>query len=293
MNSRNSLLSDLLQPCLIESAHARLSIIQMEHSWASVLSRHDYPEPVAQQLGQLLASSVLLRSRLKKGSSIILQIQGDGAVETLVAQSNPENTLRGLAKWQQDFDLSAAMEEIYGNAKLVMTLTNEQERYQGIVDLSGQTLSDSLELYLSQSEQLPSCLKLFANHRRVAGILIQKLPTEFDDDEDWQRVRLLTQSITAEEMLNLPVSDIIKRLYHQEDVRVYEQQPVSFKCSCSRDRIDSVLETMGRDSMIDLIKEKGVVNVDCEFCNLSYQYNQDQIDQLFVNHIANEPETIN
>lgn len=284
---------DLLQPCLIESANARLCIIQMEHSWTSVLSRNSYPEPVAEQLGQLLASSVLLRSRLKKGSSIILQIQGNGALETLVAQSNPENTLRGLAKWHQTFNSVASIKEIYGTAKLVMTLTNEKQRYQGIVELNGQTLSDSLEIYLTQSEQLPSCLKLFANQQRVAGVLIQKLPTEFDDDEDWQRIKLLTQTVTAEEMLNLTAADVIKRLYHQEDVRVYDCQPVSFKCSCSRDRIDSVLETMGRDSMLELLEEKGVINVDCEFCNLSYQYKQAEIDQLFINHIAKEPESIN
>ena len=284
---------DLLQPCLIESANARLSIIQMENSWECVLSRHEYPAPVAAQLGQLLASGILLRSRLKKGSSIILQIQGKGALQTLVAQANPENTLRGLAKWQHVFERDASIEEIYGDAKLVMTLTNEQERYQGIVELSGQTLSDSLEAYLTQSEQLPSCMKLFANQQRVAGILIQKLPTQFDEDEDWQRVKLMTQTITAEEMLSLSVSDIIKRLYHTEDVRVYDQQPVSFKCSCSRERIDSVLETMGRDSMLELIEEKGAVNVDCEFCNLTYQYEQAHIDKLFINHIANEPESIN
>ena len=284
---------DLLQPGLIESAHARLSIIQMEQSWKRVLSRHVYPEAVAEQLGQLLACSVLLRARLKKGSSIILQIQGNGAVETLVAQSNPQNTLRGLAKWQASFNQVSSIQEIYGDAKLVMTLTHDQQRYQGIVELCGQTLSDSLELYLSQSEQLPSCLKLFANQQRVAGVLVQKLPTEFDDDDDWQRVKLLTQTITSEEMLNLSVTDIIKRLYHQEDVRVYDQQAVSFHCSCSRSRIDSVLETMGRDSMLELLNEKGVITVDCEFCNLSYQYKQAEIDRLFVNHVADEPESIN
>ena len=284
---------DLLQPCLIESANARLSIIQLEQSWSSVLSRHLYPEPVAFQLGQLLASSVLLRSRLKKDSSIILQIQGNGALKTVVAQANPDNTLRGLAKWQHDFEMPASLGEIYGDANLVMTLTHKRERYQGIVELSGETLSDSLEVYLSQSEQLPSCLKLFSNQQRVAGLLVQKLPTEIDSDEDWQRIKLLTQTITAEEMLNLSVSDILKRLYHQEDVRVYNPQPISFKCSCSRDRIDNVLETMGRDSMLELLEEQGAVNVDCEFCNLSYQYKQAEIEQLFVNHIANEPESIN
>ena len=284
---------DLLQPGLIESANARFSIIQMQQCWSSVLSRHVYPGPVAEQLGQLLASSVLLRSRLKKGSSMILQIQGNGALETLVAQSNPGNTLRGLAKWNAAFDSLATIEEIYGDAKLVMTLTNKLERYQGIVELCGQSLSDSIEAYLLQSEQLPSCLKLFANQDRVAGLLIQKLPTEFDDDEDWQRIKLLTQTITAQEMLNLSATEVIHRLYHQEDVRIYDQQSVSFHCSCSRNRIDSVLETMGRDSMQELVQEKGVITVDCEFCNLTYQYKQAEIDQLFINHIANEPESVN
>lgn len=284
---------DLLQPGLIESAQARLSIIQMEQSWQCVLSRHVYPAPVAEQLGQLLACSVLLRARLKKGSSVILQIQGRGAVETLVAQSNPRNRLRGLAKWQAAFDAVSDIREIYGDAKLVMTLTQGQQRYQGIVELSGPTLSDSLELYLSQSEQLPSCLKLFADQHRVAGVMIQKLPTAYDNDEDWQRIKTLTKTITAEEMLNLPVNDIINRLYHQEDVRIYDQQPVVFHCSCSRHRIDSVLETMGRESMLELLNQNGVITVDCEFCNQRYQYQQAEIDNLFVNHIANEPESIN
>lgn len=286
---------DLLQPCIIESANSRLCLLQMEQSWNSVLSRHAYPEPVAEQLGQLLASSVLLRSRLKKGSSIILQIQGSGALKTLVAQSNPENTLRGLAKWQHTFRPAASIEEIYGNAKLVMTLTHEQQRYQGIVELCGETLSDSLEVYLSQSEQLPSCLKVFANQQRAAGVLIQKLPgsTGHDEDDDWQRIKMLTQTISAHEMLNLPVTKIIKRLYHEEDVRIYDRQTVAFKCSCSRERIDSVLETMGRDSMLELLEEQGLVNVDCEFCNSSYKYYRAEIEQLFVKHAANLPESIN
>ena len=283
---------DVLQPCLIETADTRLCLIQMEQSWASVLSRHDYPQAVAHQLGQILACSVLLRSRLKQGSSIILQIQGDGAIETLVAQSNPKNTLRGLAKWQQGFSLDAPISEIYGNAKLVMTLTHEQERYQGIVELVGQTLSQSLENYLSQSEQLPSCLKLYANESRVAGLLIQKLPSA-ELEEDWNRIKILTDTLTEDEMLELSTDEIIRRLYNEEDVRVYDQQPVSFSCSCSRDRIDTVLETMGRDSMFELLEEKGVITVDCEFCNLSYHYDQALLDKLFVNHVAAEPESVN
>lgn len=280
---------DLMQPGLIESANARLSLIQMEQSWRQVLARHDYPDSVAAQLGQVLACSALLRARLKKGSSVILQIQGQGAVETLVAQASPGNTLRGLAKWQSPIDAPDHVGDIYGDAKLVMTMIQGQQRYQGIVELCGETLSDCVELYLSQSEQLPSCLRLFANRHRVAGVMIQKLPTQYTDDEDWQRIKTLTQTITADEMLELPVSDIIKRLYHQEDVRIYEQQSVRFQCRCSRRRIDTVLETMGRDSILELLNEKGVITVDCEFCNQSYQYRQAEIDSLFVNHVADEP----
>ena len=283
---------DLLQPCLIESADTRLCIIQMEQSWASVLSRHDYPEPVAQQLGQILACSVLLRSRLKKGSSIILQIQGDGAIKTLVAQSNPNNTLRGLAKWQQLFTQDAPINEIYGNAKLVMTLSHQQERYQGIVELAGSSLSQSLENYLSQSEQLPSCLKLYADNERVAGLLLQRLPGS-ELEEDWNRIKFLTDTLTRQEMLQLSSDEIIRRLYHEEDVRVYDQESVSFNCSCSRQRIDSVLETMGRDSMFELLKEQGVITVDCDFCNLSYHYDEPLLEKLFLNHVANEPESMN
>ncbi len=289
---------DILQPCLIESANTRLSIVQMEQSWANVLARHEYPLHVAEQLGQMLASSILLRSKLKQGSSIILQIQGDGPIQTLVAQSNPKNTLRGLAKWQQDlnFNPSSSLEEIYGNARLVMTLVNSKQRYQGIIELSGQRLSDSLEKYFSQSEQLPSSLQLFANKNRVAGLLIQKMPDDRElnqESEDWNRINLLTQTVSAEELLNLPAIEVIQRLYHQEDVRVYKQQNVYFNCSCSRQRIDTVLETMGRDSVFELLEEQGMITVDCEFCNQTYHYDQQQVEQLFVNHVADEPVSIN
>ena len=177
---------DILQPCLIESANTRLSIVQMEQSWANVLSKHEYPSSVAEQLGQMLASSILLRSRLKQGSSIILQIQGDGPIQTLVAQSNPNNTLRGLAKWQQNlsFDPTSNLKEIYGNARLVMTLVSSEHRYQGIIELTGKRLSDSLEEYFSQSEQLPSSLQLFANQNKVAGLLIQKMPSSSDLEQE-------------------------------------------------------------------------------------------------------------
>ncbi len=287
---------DILQPCLIESANTRLSIVQMEQSWADVLAQHEYPMLVAEQLGQVLASSILLRSRLKQGSSIILQIQGDGPIQTLVAQSNPKNTIRGLAKWQDgsSFSLASSLQELYGQARLVMTLMNLENRYQGIVELSGQTLSESLEQYFSQSEQLPSSLKLFVNQDKVAGLLIQRMPGLLDEeDENWNRINLLTKTIAAEEILNLTAVEVIKRLYHQEDVRIYEQQNVYFNCTCSRQRIDTVLQTMGRDSTYELLREQGRITVDCEFCNRTYLYNQQQVERLFLNHVADEPNTIN
>ena len=287
---------DILQPCLIESANARLSIVQMEHSWADVLSRHEYPLLVAEQLGQILAASILLRARLKQESSIVLQITGDGPIQTLVSQSNPKNTMRGLAKWHhgENFSPNSSLLELYGQARLVMTLINPDSRYQGIVELSGHSLSESLEQYFTQSEQLPSTLQLFANQHRVAGLLIQKLPSMIDEgDDDWNRISLLTKTVSAQEMLDLPAIKIIKRLYHQEDVRIYDQQSVYFDCSCSRQRIDTVLETMGRDSAYELLEEQGKISVDCEFCNKTYQYDQKQVDQLFLNHVADEPISIN
>lgn len=268
----------------------------MERSWADVLARHEYPLLVAEQLGQILASSILLRSRLKQESSIILQITGDGPIQTLVAQSNPKNTMRGLAKWRDgtDFSSDSSLHGLYGQARLVMTLMNPESRYQGIVELSGQNLSESLEQYFSQSEQLPSSLKLFADRDRVAGLLIQKLPSTADEeDDDWNRICLLTKTVCAQEMLELSAIDVIKRLYHQEDVRVYEQQNVYFDCSCSRQRIDTVLETMGRDSTYELLQEQGNISVDCEFCNKTYQYDQQLVEQLFLNHVADEPSSIN
>jgi len=286
---------DILQPCLIESANTRLNIVQLEHSWADVLARHEYPLLVAEQLGQILASSLLLRSRLKLDSSIILQIQGDGLIQTLVAQSNPENTMRGLAKWHNgiEFNNSSSLYDLYGKARLVMTLINTENRYQGIVELTGNTLSESIEQYFSQSEQLPSSLQLFANQNRVAGLLIQKLPGNEDDSDDWNRINLLTKTISAEEMLSLSAIEVIQRLYHQEDVRLYEQQNVHFNCTCSRQRIDTVLETMGRDSTFELLHEQGQISVDCEFCNKTYEYNKQQVEQLFLNHVTDEPNSIN
>jgi molecular chaperone Hsp33 len=275
---------DSLQRFVFEHAAIRGEIVHLDSAWRAVLERHNYPPAVRNLLGELMAAAVLLSAMLKFNGSMILQIQGNGPVNLLVVESTSERTLRGMAQWSGEL-ASMPFAELVGQGKFVITIDPKEEgqRYQGIVSIEGETVSAALENYLARSEQIDSRLWLAADTEQAAGMLLQKMPAGHDEDADmWQRTAHIGATITRDELLELPARDILHRLYHEEDVRLFEGEVVRFHCSCSRERVVNVLRMLGYDEVHSIIKERGAVDVDCEFCNQHYRFDSVDVEQVFA-----------
>lgn len=286
---------DSLRRFLIESTHVRGEWIHLDATWNALLERAEYPNPVKELLGSALAATALLSATIKFSGSLTLQINGDGNVKMLVAQAqvgparsgetegHGRRTLRGLAQWEGR-PLSGTLDTLCGQGRLSLTIDPGRggERYQGIVSLQGQTLSEALCTYFDSSEQLPTRLWLAVGEQSVAGLLLQSLPGENSDPDDWARSVALADTVTTSELLSLTAQDLLHRLYHEEDVRLFEREPLGFHCSCSRDRVVGMLRGLGRVEVEHILAEQDEVAVDCEFCGTHYVFDAVDIEEIFV-----------
>lgn len=276
-------MKDTLQRFLFERMSVRGEVVQLDATWRETLNRHDYPSTVRDLLGEMMAACMLLSATLKFKGALILQLQGDGPINLMVVEATAQRTLRAMAQWQRevpDGDLQAKC----GQGTLVITIDTGSggERYQGVVALEGKSLADALDAYLERSEQLPTRMWLAADEQCAAGLLLQKLPGESEDTDAWERVCALGATISAAELLQLPAQTIIHRLFHEEDVRLFDSEPVSFRCSCSHERVTGMLRSLGYDEVMDVVRTEGLVQVTCEFCNKRYYFDAVDVEQLFV-----------
>ncbi len=279
--------ADTLQRFLFENSNVRGTFIHLQASYLASRDRYEYPNAVAQQLGQTLAASTLLGSTIKFDGSLIVQIQSNGPINMLVAQCDDQRHIRGLARWQGEID-GDSLKEIYGHGRITITINNDKndERYQGIVELEGETLSEAIERYFSQSEQLKTRLWLYADHQQAVGLLLQQLPGGTTDEDFWHHIETLGETITRGELLQLSSQEILHRLFHEEDIRLFEPEPVSFRCSCSREKIITMIRALGYDEAHSIIEEQGQIEVGCEFCNQQYTLDRIDTEEVFASHIT-------
>jgi molecular chaperone Hsp33 len=233
----------------------------------------------------------LLSATIKFDGSLILQVQGAGPLRTLVAQATSARTLRGIARWSGELPVSGSLAECAGEGRLVLTIERAHgEPYQGVVPLAGHGIGEALEHYFVTSEQLPTRLWLAADEGRAAGLLLQRLPAD-EAADDWARIGMLANTITPEELLRLSTLDVLHRLFHEEDVRLFESEPLSYRCGCSRTRIGDMLRTLGEAEVRSMIAEQGEVEVTCEFCNRNYRLDAVDAGQLFTQPTHHTPST--
>ncbi|MBT8130877.1 MAG: Hsp33 family molecular chaperone HslO [Gammaproteobacteria bacterium] len=272
---------DSLQRFAFEAFAVRGQLVHLNASWRAVLERHVYPPAVQPVLAQALAASVMLSSMLKSDGRVTLQVQGDGPLNLLVAQCTHQLQVRGLARWQADVSQGDFHEQV-GDGRLAITVHNEArpEPYQGIVPLDGVTLGHCLESYFSASEQLATRFWFFANQDSVSGLLLQRMPEADPDSDDWQRVQLMAETISGQELSTLSNRALLKRLFNEDDIRVFEPGPISFRCSCNTKRIESMLRAMGSAELESILQEKGAVSVSCEFCNRAQSFDPVDIARI-------------
>ena len=312
---------DQLLKFLFEGLPVRGMLVRLDSSWRELLSRrasvsdggHAFAPPVRALLGEMAAAGVLMQGNLKFNGALILQMQGDGPVRLAVAETQPDLSFRVTAKVvgsvADDAQLEAML-NVGGQGRCAITLDPldrlpGQTPYQGVVPLHGdrreplQKLSEVLEHYMLQSEQLDTCLLLAANDEVAAGLLIQRLPVtgaanlagdllvRADEDhigrnEDYRRIALLAATLTADELLTLQPAQIMHRLFWQETLRVFEPLTPRFACRCSRERVAGMLRGLGADEVGSLIEERGEAEVGCDFCGAMYRFDPVDVGELFT-----------
>lgn len=294
-------MKDTLQRFLFENLAVRGEIVHLDATWQAVLENHKYPAAVQKVLGELMSAVSLLMATLKFKGQLVAQIQGDGPVSLLVVEGTSDKTLRATASLKENTDCSnESLKGLFGEARLVISLEPEKgERYQGIVALSGENLASALTDYLLRSEQLDTDIWLVADEKRSAGLLIQKLPetkeTQYSsnilnvsdagsDIDGWNRIQQLSSTIKDEELLTLDAEEIIHRLYHEEDIRMFDAETISFRCSCSHERVANMLLSLGEEEVKSMIEELTNIEVACEFCNHNYVFDSVDAEQLFTSN---------
>ena len=313
-----------LHKFIFDGVAVRGIVVRLTDAWTEILRRRAsntntgaYPAPVQQMLGELLAAATLMQSNIKFDGALIVQIFGDGPVKLAVAEVQPDLSLRATATVVGDVGADSGLSAMLNLANLgrcAITLDPKnrfpgQQPYQGVVPLFGdrgekfEKLSDVLQHYMLQSEQLDTTLVLAADQQVAAGLLIQRLPLQgsgnlagnqrgsADEDEiglneDYNRIALLASSLKREELLTLDVDTILRRLFWEENLTRFEPLPGDiaprFSCSCSRAKVSAMIVGLGAPEAQSIIAERGQIEVSCEFCGVQYRFDAIDAAQLFL-----------
>ncbi|WP_020407070.1 Hsp33 family molecular chaperone HslO [Hahella ganghwensis] len=278
--------TDNLKRFIFDNLNIRGELVVLGKTTQDMFSKHQYPAEIKQLLGQLACSSLLLSATLKIQGSISIQASGSGPVTAIMAEATHKRTCRGIARYNAPPE-GESLKAILGNqATLVMTITPVKgQRYQGIVELTQDNLAGCIEDYFAHSEQLATRLWLFQTDEVWGGLLLQQLPHQQDTEqhqEDWERVCALAATLTAEELLGLEAETVLHRLFHEETVRVLEDEPTAFWCSCSEERTLEVIKSLGQEEVFSILDEVGKIDIDCQFCYQHYSFERERIEQLFA-----------
>lgn len=277
--------ADHLQRFIFDSAAVRGEWLQLKTTWQTVRAQRDYPPAVAKLLGEMLAAAALLAETVKMDGRLVLQCRSNGPVSLLMVECTSEHTLRGLANWRGDIADDASMQDLLADGTLVLTIENAgaKQPYQGVVSIQGESISEALETYFAQSEQLNTRIWLRTDEQTAGGLMLQQLPEQdpAKHDEDWQRLNHLAATLTSEELLGLDAVTLLHRLFHEETVRLMSTTVLEFACTCSRQRVADTIKLLGQQEAEDIIEERGFVELACEFCNTHYQFDPVDVAGLF------------
>lgn len=276
---------DHLQRLLLEQANVRCVVAHLDTVYSEVLQRGRYPDLLARLLGESLAVAALCSSGVKFEGRVSLQLRASGAVKLLMADCTDGGGLRGLARFDADALLAVReFSEIAQGGVLTMTVepSGKGRMWQGIVPLEGNSMAEAIAGYFDQSEQLPTRVILAVNESRAAGLLLQRLPGNADDDDGWNRVCRLIETVSDRELLETDSETLLHRLFHEETRRLFPARPLRFYCPCSRERVAQVLRGLGTEELDDIVESEGRVDVSCEFCNQKYSF--DPLDVRRILH---------
>ena len=281
---------DSLQRFLFENAPVRGELVHLNESYQTIVQQHTYPPLIQQLLGEALLVTCLLTAMIKFKGRLTLQFKGVGKLKLLLAECDDNFHLRGLVQYEGELTSEELVEaQKQGVLAIMMDSDLNTERYQGIVAWEGHSLTHAIEGYFKQSEQLQTRLWLAVNETSAAGLLLQVLPKEKPElyTNDWERLIYLTETLTPEELLQLDHASLLYKLYSQENVRLFEKNPVIFCCTCSIKRSENALLLLGQTEAEQELEDKQTIFVTCEFCHKNYVFDRIDIAVLFKNN--NQP----
>ena len=282
-------LKDATRRFVVGRGAVRGESVRLEESWRAILARRVYPEPVMRLLGECLAAAALFTSTVKMLQSdgrLTLQIQGGKPISLLVAECRADLSVRAMARFDDQASLTAPMtfSDLTRGASFALTIDpgGDYDSYQSLVPIEDASVAGALNAYMARSEQIESQFALAADGAVCAGLLVQKVPqyggkAEPDPDPDaWNRIRTLAASVTPAELLELGDTEVLHRLFHQEEVRLLPERPVTFACPCTKERVASVLRVLGRDEIHGLLADRRTIEVNCDFCGLRYSFSAEE-----------------
>lgn len=280
---------DTLLRFLLPTAGVRGAIVHLDHAWQAIVEHRHYPEVVAALLGEAAAAAALFAGHVKVDGRLSIQLRSTGALATLFAECTAKGGLRGIVRLRDGaHQVPSDLRQLGHDALLAITIENpplrgdEPMRYQGLVGLQSSRLDAAFETYFAHSEQLPTRLLLACDGTRAAGLLLQKLPGSGGDEDGFQRVSALFDTLDREELLALPPAETVHRLFHEELPELLGEKPMRFACSCSRERVEAMLVALGpEEAQAAVAAGDGQAQVTCEFCGQRYHFDADQVATLF------------
>jgi len=286
--------SDAVFPFAFESLPVRGEIVQLQSAWRRMQLGHNYAAPVREVLGHAAAAAGLISQSLKFNGKITLQISGSERMPMLVMQCTSKLALRGMASAQPEAD-GASFAELTDGARCAITLDagRAERRYQGIVEVCGDTLRDSLQNYYARSAQIPSHLQLVTDKAHCGGILLQQMPggTGLVAD-DWRRLGLLAGTLRSEDLAGGVGPDLLQKLFAEDDIRLYRPRAARFHCQCSQRRAEQVLKLLGETESREVCAELGRVEVTCEYCGRTRSFDTVDLSRLFATRALQDSDAL-
>ena len=283
--------ADSVTPFGFESLPVRGALIHLSRSWRRMLRDHDYDALVTETLGHAAAATGLIAQSLKFDGAVTLQILGGSALQMLVMQVTSELDMRGMAAVAEKVGASD-FAGLTRDAQCAVTVDSGGNPYQGIVEIVDISLAASLEHYFDRSMQVPSHIALVADDKVAAGILLQQVPGERIDPDDWHRLRLLVQTLTFGDFDGEAGLQLIGKLFAEDDVRVYTPRPVEFRCRCTAEKTEDVLRMLGEAEARETLAEQGRIEVTCEYCGRRRHFDAVDVKRLFSDNVVSAPDSL-
>lgn len=276
--------ADALQRFIFEHANIRGEIVHIKKTFQNIMNQREYPPMVKNLLGEALVSCLLLASSIKFEGSLSLQFQSDERLSLLLVQCDHNLNIRGFAKFTEGLEITDyATAFLQGRMVITINQDNQTQAYQSLIPLQSTSMSENLMTYFAQSEQIATRVWLAVNEDMAAGMLLQLMPGQdtIQREQFWEYAVQLGQTVTENELLTIDNQTLLYRLYNETEIRIFESRTTRFQCRCNEKKMKQVITILGEEEAKDLIKEKSVIEITCDFCNQKYTFDSIDVAMLF------------